>query len=408
MSVLSTKEIREYMSNDRPLSKRLVITPLLEPDKQIKGATVDLRLGNRFIVTKRTRLSALDMAKQEEIRDEIEQYHEEHYVRYGQPFVLHPRELILGSTLEYMSFPLGLTAHAGGRSSWGRLGVSIATRPAITPGYKGTLTLELINLGNIPVILYPCVRIIQLSIYEVGKGERREVTKYDLSTGPEHSKIHEDEDIPIIKPLRRQLIIGLTGPMGSGKTIAATELEKGKGFLRLSLAYIVRREVVKEGLPITPRHMRDVGTHLRETLGAGILAEKLLNRIESEILGDLIVIDGIRNPGEIERLRRNPDFFLIGMNAKREIRYQREMALGEWEAPLFSFEEFCELNDEDMGEGWPEWAQQVGRCLQIAKEMRAEGRGFYLDTSDMTCAEQNQAIEEILRQIEDKTGFRVV
>lgn len=407
MSILSTEEIKEYMSDKRPLSERIVITPLLEPDKQIRGATVDLRLGNRFIVTKRTHLSALDVAKQAEIKSEIEQYHEEHYVRYGQSFVLHPRDLILGSTLEYISFPLDLTAHAGGRSSWGRLGLSITTRPTITPGYKGTLTLELINLGSIPIVLYPCARIIQLTIYKIGKEERKGVTKYDLSTGPEYSKIHEDEDIPIIKPLKRQRIIGLTGPMGAGKTTAASDLEKHYGFIRLSLAHFVRREVMKEGLPITPRHMRDIGNHLRETLGISILADKVLERISGEILSGLIVIDGIRNPGEIETLRKNPDFFLIGMNAKREIRYQRELELGEWEPPS-SFEEFCELDKEDMGgDGWPEWAQQINECLRIAGEMQAEGKGFYLDTSDMTPAEQHQALEEILRQVESKTGVRV-
>lgn len=410
MSILSAEEIREYMSDARPSSERLVITPLLEPDKQIKGATVDLRLGNRFIVTKRTRLSALDIAKRKEIQYEIEQYHEEHYVGYGQSFVLHPRELILGSTLEYMGFPLDLTAHAGGRSSWGRLGLSIVTRPAIKPGYRGTLTLELINLGSVPIVLYPCARIIQLSIYKIGKEERKEPTKYDLSTGPEYSKIYEDEDIPIIKPLRRQLVIGLTGPMGAGKTIAATNLGRSKGFVRLSLADFVRREAIKRGLPITQRHMRDIGNYLRETFGVSVLANKLLDRIRDEVLSTFIVIDGIRNPGEIESLRRNPDFFLIGLDARREIRWKRETKLAESEGTIpLSFEEFCELDEEDMGgEGWDEWAQQLGDCLRIAKDLQAEGKGFYLDTSDITPAEQHRAMEEILRRIEDKAGLRIV
>jgi len=407
MSILSTEEIRQYMCDDRPLSERLVITPLLEPARQIKGGMIDLRLGNRFIVTKRTRILALDIAKQTEIRHELDQCHEEHYVRYGQSFVLHPRELILGSTLEYMSFPLDLTAHAGGRSSWGRLGLSIVTRPTITPGYKGTLTLELINLGNVPIALYPGARIIQLSIYRVGGKERREVTKYDFSTGPEHSKVYEDKDISTIRPFRRRLIIGLTGPMGAGKTTAASNLERYKGFVRLSLAYFVRREVLRQGLPVNARHMRDIGNHLRETHGVSVLADRVLERLEKEILSSLIVVDGIRNPGEIKTLRRNPDFFLIGMNARREIRYQRELELGEWQ-PLLSFEEFCELDDEDMGgDEWPQWAQQISKCLQMAREMQAEGRGFYLDTSDMTPVVQHQAIEEILRQIENRTGLKV-
>ncbi|RLC82977.1 MAG: dCTP deaminase [Chloroflexi bacterium] len=406
MSILSTEEIIEYMSPARPLNERLIITPLLEPDKQIKGGTVDLRLGNRFIVSKRTRLSALDIARQEELRYEIEQYHEEHYVRFGHSFVLHPRELVLSSTLEYVSFPPNLTAHAGGRSSWGRLGLSIATRPAITPGYKGTLTLELINLGNIPIVLYPCTRIIQLSIYKIGK-EKHRTTKYDLSTGPEYSRIYEDDDIPIIQPSRRQLIIGLTGPMGAGKTTTAAYLEKNFGFIRLSLAHFVRRETIRRGLPPTPRYMRDIGNYLRESHGPSVLADRILEKIKKEILTRLIVIDGIRNPGEIERLRKEPDFFLIGMNADREIRYRREQALGE--GASLSFEMFCSLDEEDTGgDDWPEYAQQIGKCLQLVREMEKEGRGFYIDTSGMSPSEQYQAIEDILRRIESKTGFKIV
>jgi len=103
------------------------ITPILDWEKQIADGTIDVRLDTEFILMFRTQLSTLDPLGKEAFKSSLPQYQKPKKIAYGQKFVLHPNELILGSTLEYLSFPADLMAYVIGRSSWGRLGLIIAT-----------------------------------------------------------------------------------------------------------------------------------------------------------------------------------------------------------------------------------------------------------------------------------------
>ena len=152
--------------NSRSNDESLVITPVLDIDQQVDEASVDVRLGNEFIATKHTRLHSLDPANQG-IGMQIAEYQTKYYVPFGHSYVLHPMQFVLGCTLEYISLPKDLTSLVVGRSSWGRLGLIIATASKVDPGFKGVLTLELVNLGNVPIFLYPCTRIAQLVFYHV-------------------------------------------------------------------------------------------------------------------------------------------------------------------------------------------------------------------------------------------------
>ncbi|MHA1606713.1 MAG: dCTP deaminase [Candidatus Freyarchaeota archaeon] len=195
MTVLSKKEILERIFTENE-NERLVITPLISKD-QISASSVDVRLGTEFIITKRTKYSLLDPA-QENIESEIEQYQEKIHVPFGEKLILRPHQLILGSTLEYIKLPRDLIGYVIGRSSWGRLGLIIATATLVNPGYTGTLTLELINLGEADIALYPGSRIAQLVIHELSEIEegymQKPLAKYVGSTGPEFSKIHKDKE----------------------------------------------------------------------------------------------------------------------------------------------------------------------------------------------------------------------
>lgn len=146
---------------------RLAITPLVDAEGQIGQASVDLRLGPDFIVTRKaTGLATFDPARVDEVTERIREYQD--YVRRppGSAFYLHPGEFAIARTLEYLTLPSSTAAQVAGRSSWGRLGLVIQTAPLIEPGFSGTITLELANLGTVPIVLYVGVRVAQVSFFD--------------------------------------------------------------------------------------------------------------------------------------------------------------------------------------------------------------------------------------------------
>lgn len=194
--VLSKKEIMDRMKEDKqPHTERLIITPLLDTESQIGDCSIDIRLGNEFIVTKRTRFPYINPASRD-IESKIEQYQSKIYVPIGQALTLHPHQFALGSILEYIAMPSDLCAIVVGRSSWGRLGLIIATATKVDPRFRGVLTLELVNVGDIPIQLYPCISpigqliVINTSSPILGMFEG----KYKIATGPGFSRIYDDID----------------------------------------------------------------------------------------------------------------------------------------------------------------------------------------------------------------------
>jgi len=167
---------------------------MLDFDNQVKDTAIDLRLGTEFIITQKTNLSALDPTKEDEIIKNIGNYQQKVTVGYQESIVLHPNQLLLGATLEYISLPKDLCAYVIGRSSWGRLGLIIATAIFVNPCFKGCLTLELANVGEVPLALYPGLRICQLILHTLdNKGEYK--SRYKYPVGPEFSRVYEDVEI---------------------------------------------------------------------------------------------------------------------------------------------------------------------------------------------------------------------
>ena len=156
---------------DTPFNNRLIITPILDWRRQLDpdAASIDVRLGQKFVIPKRTKVSHLDHLDAEHDR-RIELYKDETFVPIGDFFVFHPRQFVLGETLEWIHLPVDLSAYVVGRSSWGRDGLIIATATGIHPAYSGIITLEISNVGEIPVYLYPGITIAQLFIQEVTPG----------------------------------------------------------------------------------------------------------------------------------------------------------------------------------------------------------------------------------------------
>jgi dCTP deaminase len=169
--------------------RRLVITPLLDPHQVGRGA-VDLRLGTEFLLLRRTRKPGLDPAS--ESQREVDALQERVVVPFGKELWLHPRHFILAATLEFIRLPDDLSAYVVGRSSWGRLGLVVATAMFVHPEFRGCLTLELVNEGDSPICLSPGSRIAQLAVHRLehpappGSDEEE---KYRAPVRPEPSRL---------------------------------------------------------------------------------------------------------------------------------------------------------------------------------------------------------------------------
>ena len=119
-----------------------------------------------------------------------------------------------------------------------------------------------------------------------------------------------------------KLVLGLTGSNAAGKGEVASYL-RSRGFAVHSLSDVVREEAAARGLPPEREHLIRIGNELREEVGPGVLARRIISR-----LGERDVIDSIRNPSEVEALRELPEFVLIGVAAHSETRFRRSLGRG--------------------------------------------------------------------------------
>ncbi len=153
--VLSDRDIKKYLA-----SGKLKISPEPDLSVQLGACCLDLHLGNIFRVYNQSSVAVIDPFDKD-LMDKLTSLKE---VEDSQAFILHPGEFVLAVTKEYISLPDDLSARLEGRSSIGRLGVVIhSTAGNIESGFRGQITLELANMGRIPVKLYPGMRICALS-----------------------------------------------------------------------------------------------------------------------------------------------------------------------------------------------------------------------------------------------------
>lgn len=183
--------------------KSLTITPIVDKERQIGTFTIDLRLSNQFIIFKTENIKSFNILDEKEAHN-LYKIQELQIIDFGSEIVLHPGSLVLGSTFEYIKMPNDLEGQVDGRSSWARLGLTIATATGIDPGFSGSITLELSNLGKSPLILIPGARICQLvlrsTVSTEGYNKKR---KYQSPIGPEFSKIFDDPDLDILRKIIR-------------------------------------------------------------------------------------------------------------------------------------------------------------------------------------------------------------
>ena len=166
------------------------------------------------------------------------------------------------------------------------------------------------------------------------------------------------------------IIIGVVGQIASGKGMLVNYLTNHLGFTSFSLSSIVHEELNKKGVKeFTRQTLQDKGDELRKKYGQDILAKRIIKQYNSyTAVQELymhyfkVVIEGIRNPAEIEFLKKNPNFVLIGVKASRRLRFKRLLSRAkEWDPKTYG--DFLKVDRRDLGIGQNKSGQQVGKCL---------------------------------------------
>ena len=184
--ILSDRSMREAIANGR-----ITVDPF-EP-ANIQPSSIDIRLDRFFRVFRNHSARVIDVKENQEDLTEL--------VETGADdcFILHPGEFVLGATAERIGVPDDLVARIEGKSSLGRLGLLIhSTAGFIDPGFDGHITLELANVANLPITLYPGMKIGQISFLQMTTpadhpyGSGATGSKYQGQRGPTPSRYFEN------------------------------------------------------------------------------------------------------------------------------------------------------------------------------------------------------------------------
>ncbi|GAB2761089.1 dCTP deaminase [Salinifilum aidingensis] len=182
--LLSDRDLREEID-----AQRLELDPF--EAALIQPSSIDVRLDRFFRVFDNTKYTHIDPSRQQdELTSLVENTDED-------PFVLHPGEFVLGSTFETVRLPTDLAGRLEGKSSLGRLGLlTHSTAGFIDPGFSGHITLELSNVANLPISLWPGMKIGQLCLFRLSSpaatpyGSREAGSRYQGQRGPTPSRAY--------------------------------------------------------------------------------------------------------------------------------------------------------------------------------------------------------------------------
>jgi dCTP deaminase len=187
--ILSDRDIKKAIADGR-----IKIAPAPDFETQLGSCSIDLRLGNEIRVFRHSKISHIDVRHMKDV-DEIM---EDVIISNDEPIVLQKGDLILATTMEWLEIADDLVGRIEGRSSLGRLGIIVhGTASVFDPGWRGKPVMELGNLGVVPVLLYPGMRICSFTFEEVtSKVEvpyyQKKANKYAGQTSPLASKFGEE------------------------------------------------------------------------------------------------------------------------------------------------------------------------------------------------------------------------
>src|ERR1035437_324527 len=186
--VLSDRDLKIALKNGK-----IKITPVPDLKTQLGSCSIDLRLGNVFRIFESGVHGVIDTQK-----NVAKEFTKEIIVKKGSAFIMQPGDFVLGTTIEDVEIPDDLVGGLEGRSSIGRLGIIVhSTAATIDAGWRGHITLELANIGKLPVALYPEMRICSISFEQLSSPaevpyHKKKSAKYVGQVGPGESKIDEE------------------------------------------------------------------------------------------------------------------------------------------------------------------------------------------------------------------------
>jgi dCTP deaminase len=187
--ILSDRDIRAALD-----AGRIRVTPEPDLDAHLGSCSIDFRLGNTFMVFEYSRHSFIDPRQPQSIGDAMRTIE----IEDGNAFMMQPGEFALASTMESLELPDDLLGRLEGRSSIARLGITVHSTAAVfEPGWVGTATMELSNLGRMAVALYPGMRICSFTFQQLTSPasvpySRKENAKYAGQLDPKASRLAEE------------------------------------------------------------------------------------------------------------------------------------------------------------------------------------------------------------------------
>ena len=208
MSVVLKSEVLRRLQLDVSNEQSLVITPLLQRKKAFEDVSnldaIDVRLGTHFLLPQVPPAPFYFPA-----RSQSRTSHVQVHVPFGQFLVVPAHQTVLGATLEFLKMPYDLCGQILTKSSIARTFIVIETAPWIHPGYRGCLTLEIANVSNTPLLLYPgrlIGQLVFLQLLGASKGKNKLAGTYLAPVYPEAPIFkNPEEDLETIGIERRQI-----------------------------------------------------------------------------------------------------------------------------------------------------------------------------------------------------------
>lgn len=181
--------------------------------------------------------------------------------------------------------------------------------------------------------------------------------------------------------------VGVVGQIAVGKGKLVEYLINKLGFTSFSLSSLLHEDLQKNKVKeFTRKTLQDMGDMLRKQYGEAVLARRAIKRLQNT---QKVIIEGIRNTGEIEYLKTFPNFVLIGVKAKRELRYKRLLQRAKpWDPKDWS--SFVTVDRRDLGIGQKKSGQQVGKCLAYCD---------YILTNNKDVGDFHRKVKKLMEQI---------